>query len=164
MINVNCTASCSHLSIIGVLIYYVNTFIVPFYSIVNALKLSISEYVFFPFQREKLTIFFSKFFLHRDRTNTNGENGTRFVRNLLSLYACFKTLTPRIHAPVLSPLIRNGLLESSLAFLLRSPSISPLFHPRTFRCKMGLKKKKLRAPRLFGGYREKYLKKYLRGL
>lgn len=49
MINVNCTASCSHLSIIGVLIYYVNTFIVPFYSIVNALKLSISEYVFFPF-------------------------------------------------------------------------------------------------------------------
>lgn len=162
MINVNCTASCSHLSIIGVLIYYVNTFIVPFYSIVNALKLSYFGIRIFPFLARKTL--FPRFFFKIFPSPWPNENGTRFVRNLLSLYACFKTLTPRIHAPVLSPLIRNGLLESSLAFLLRSPSISPLFHPRTFRCKMGLKKKKLRAPRLFGGYREKYLKKYLRGL
>ena len=52
-------------------------------------------------------------------------------------------LTPRIHAPVLSPLIRNGLHESttsSLAFLLRSPSISHYFilERRTFRRKMYL--------------------------
>lgn len=60
MINVNCTASCSHLSIIGVLIYYVNTFIVPFYSIVNALKLSYFGIRIFPFLARKTL--FPRFF------------------------------------------------------------------------------------------------------
>lgn len=107
--------------------------------------------IFFPSLARKIFFprFFFKFFLKRAKfssipavTKQTGKWNTR--PRLFETYSrCTPALnlTPRIHAPVLSPLIRNGLHESttsSLAFLLRSPSISHYFilERRTFRRKM----------------------------
>lgn len=99
------------------------------------------------------------------------EHEATIVRNLLSSFVrLHQILTPRIHAPILSPLIRTRFTRAprvhSRFFYGRLLSAIILFS-NEFRRKMGWKKKRKKhwksCERLvyFGGYREKYLKKYL---